>query len=414
MAEVVLRGAPLGLHARFGIPEPEGPPVQPRLVEVTNVPDLVRTVQEYLTGEENYSDVMLLLRDPGGEVVRHGRCPTATPEVMEACARAGYLGRVWESGRTYRVEIVEGPEVGKGRHLMLVPMRAPKRVMGILVLPLRWSPEELADGHLSRIHNFADLAGCLLSDLRRRHDEEGSRLGDRLLPGLLRALGARVAGVREAAHRGGGGPDRDAVRSDAAIAARLVRDASRLLEIDQGRITWRSEALGLDRLLEEVLERVRPGAPEPPVRVRLGAEGLVVRGDRRALVGALADLVRFTRGIAGEEVRLLTSARHGGGIQICLHVPDRHVTARDLADALDPLSTHGSLETPWGLRLAVARAVLESHRGRLWFESASSQGTRLFLHLPPAREEGSGGSGAAGVAPASESGGRVPRAPVRS
>ena len=151
------------------------------------------------------------------------------------------------------------------------------------------------------------------------------------------------------------------------------------------------EAVAVDDIVQEAVERMRPAAEQAGISVVAEAvpDELVIAGDRRQLTSALSNLldnavkysdpggsVEVEAGAEGDQV-VISVADHGIGIP-----------ARDLervferfyrVDQARSRQTGGT-----GLGLAIVRHVVVNHHGSVEIESRLGEGSRFALRLPAA------------------------------
>ncbi|MCU0888600.1 MAG: ATP-binding protein [Rubritepida sp.] len=164
---------------------------------------------------------------------------------------------------------------------------------------------------------------------------------------------------------------------DAAAEAGGGSDSPRIL---------REERVPLGPLMQEAIAaaaaQLGPGVRH--WRVRPGLEDLTVRADRRALRGALVQvLTRAARATGEGDFIDIHAAASPQAVSIVVEDEGVGVAVEDLA----PASHDGGAERSrgLGLGLALARALLRAHGGELVVEAAPGVGARTFLSLPAER-----------------------------
>jgi signal transduction histidine kinase len=83
----------------------------------------------------------------------------------------------------------------------------------------------------------------------------------------------------------------------------------------------------------------------------------------------------------------LTLSAHAQGDEIDIRVTDSGdgIPRENLSRIMEPLFTTKARGI--GLGLAMARAIVEKHHGRLWAESEPGRGATFTVRLPAARAE---------------------------
>lgn len=168
----------------------------------------------------------------------------------------------------------------------------------------------------------------------------------------------------------------------------MIDDLFELSRIEAGAIDWSMRQVELTLLVDETVAAMAPEARARQVelRARLGEGGLSAHADpekvQRVLFNLIRNAIRHTpadgsvtvRAEAGADAVEIEVADTGAGIP-----PDDRAHVFDAfwrggADAAR--DTDGA-----GLGLAVARAIVETHGGRIWLAPAT-EGTRVRFSLP--------------------------------
>ena len=149
------------------------------------------------------------------------------------------------------------------------------------------------------------------------------------------------------------------------------------------------EPVPADVVVAEAIDRVRTVAEARAIRIVTDdvADGFVVRGDRRQLVAAVANLVdnacKYSDDGSSIEV---TAGGDGAWVEIVVRDEGIGIPSRDLdriferfyrVDRARSRATGGT-----GLGLAIVRHVAASHRGEVLVESREGEGSSFTLRLP--------------------------------
>ena len=180
--------------------------------------------------------------------------------------------------------------------------------------------------------------------------------------------------------------DLDEVKS---FASDIYSDASRLdqafnemVELDQmeaGRTVLKFERTSVNTVVCEVVDASRQSGGHQLV-TNLEADVPPVSCDRERIAHTLSILIgnaaKYSR--AGTEI-VVSTVVDGDAVRVTVrdHGPGMPV---DFDRRLFVGHSNGSNDT--GLGLAIARQIVEMHRGRIWFDSASGQGTEFHFTLP--------------------------------
>ena len=188
-----------------------------------------------------------------------------------------------------------------------------------------------------------------------------------------------ILGFAQALRDGGAKDDADTKRLGAVIyeeATRLndrLNDLMYLAELESGQLVLQRDVIDVARLVEGVLERVRPAAEARGLDVTAELpDGLTVSGDGSRLERALENLLDNARKYTptGGEIRVRAYANAGhANIEVVNSAPD--ITADELPRLFERFyrrdRTRGneSARAGSGLGLAIARELVELHGGTL-------------------------------------------------
>jgi signal transduction histidine kinase len=231
-------------------------------------------------------------------------------------------------------------------------------------------PEPEADDEVGRL---ADTLNAMLASLERARDSERRFLADASheLRTPLTALRGNVAYLA----RHGAGPELVAeLEHDAERLARLADDLLALSREESAEAP--AELVRLDELAREA------AATGSPAIEAIAGEPVFVRGDRRALERAVANLVENARRYGPPGGRITVAAEQADGLA--------RLSVSDEGRGLQPFEAEHAFERFWrgrgagggsGLGLAIVRATAERHGGRAFVE-----GSRFTIELTALRD----------------------------
>lgn len=144
------------------------------------------------------------------------------------------------------------------------------------------------------------------------------------------------------------------------------------------------EAVAVSDLLLELRQIIEPQMAQQRVHLEVDnrGEGCVLHGDRKALVGALVNLLEnaLQASVAGGEVTLRAELSGKGWLALSVRDSGRGFDAA-LGDRLfEPFFTTRIEGT--GLGLAIVRSVAEAHGGKIEARSVPGEGSEFVLRLP--------------------------------
>lgn len=173
---------------------------------------------------------------------------------------------------------------------------------------------------------------------------------------------------------------------------RLVSDLLDLSRIEAGQLALVKEEVDLGGLCRQVLEKVRPLAEEKNVRLELAAPpGLPPAWgspDRlqQILINLLDNALRHTP--AGGEVKVRAKEGIGGMLELSVSDTGPGIPSQDLPYVFERFYKVEKARTRTtagtGIGLAIVKALVEAHGGRVWVESTPGQGTRFTFTVPQA------------------------------
>ncbi|MTD42972.1 hypothetical protein GKE82_01285 [Conexibacter sp. W3-3-2] len=168
----------------------------------------------------------------------------------------------------------------------------------------------------------------------------------------------------------------------------LIDDLFELTRLQAGEIRWTAEHVPLDALVAETVDAMRPQAEQRRVKVRADlAAGLVpARANpeqlQRVLFNLIQNAIRHTPADGSVVVR---AEPVGDGVEIEVADTGSGIPAEDRERVFDAFFQGGDRAARTaggaGLGLAIARAIVEAHGGRIWLEDAPA-GTRVRFRLP--------------------------------
>jgi signal transduction histidine kinase len=186
------------------------------------------------------------------------------------------------------------------------------------------------------------------------------------------------------------GPDRDRylaeIRTHVDLLGALVDDLFELSRIEAGEIAWTMRQVELNDLIGDSVAALRAPAEERGVRLsaELPPEAVVAEADaekvRRVLFNLIQNAIRHTPPDGSVTVRTRTE---GGRAEVEVADDGEGIPPGDRQRVFEPFYRGDAArgEDGAGLGLAISRAIVEAHGGRIWLEPGSP-GTRVHFTLP--------------------------------
>lgn len=237
----------------------------------------------------------------------------------------------------------------------------------------------------------AALAVRLALEERMRREVEDARRG--LIAAASHDLRTPLASLRllvEAIDDGvATGETRDRylaeIRTHVGVLSDLVDDLFELSRIEAGDISWTMRQVELGELIGDTVAAMRVPAQERGVRIaaELPAGGVVAEANaekvQRVLFNLIQNAIRHTPADGSVTVRARPSA---GGVEVEVADDGEGIAPADGAHVFDAFYRGDAArgEDGAGLGLAISRAIVEAHGGKIWLEDGSP-GTSVHFTL---------------------------------
>jgi signal transduction histidine kinase len=165
----------------------------------------------------------------------------------------------------------------------------------------------------------------------------------------------------------------------------LIDDLFELTRLESGELRWSMQQVALDELVRDAVEAMRPAAEASSVAVTavLEADDPLAHGDaarlQRVLFNLIQNAIRHTPPDGTVTVR---TTRAPGAIEIEVADTGSGIPLADRErvfapfERLDPARSDAGA----GLGLAISRAIVEAHGGRIWIADAAA-GTSVRVQL---------------------------------
>lgn len=189
----------------------------------------------------------------------------------------------------------------------------------------------------------------------------------------------------------------DALDQIALRMRRLVEDLLDLPRFEHGIISLQLERVELGRLADEVVQMQAPEAERKGVHLHFQElpPAVFVRADRERLNQVITNLVTNAINYTppGGDVRLSVALQPDFGLAT-LQVADTGpgIAPEHLEHVFEPFYRADEHSKGAGLGLAIAREIIQQHGGEIWVESQVGAGSRFYVRLALADENGADGS----------------------
>jgi signal transduction histidine kinase len=178
------------------------------------------------------------------------------------------------------------------------------------------------------------------------------------------------------------------IRTHVAVLSDLIDDLFELSRIEAGDISWSLRRVELGELIGETVAAMRAPAEQRGVRLaaELPAGHVLAEADaervQRVLFNLIQNAIRHTPADGSVTVR---ARPHGGDVEVEVADDGEGIPEGDGERVFEAFyrGDPSRGEDGAGLGLAISRAIVEAHGGRIWLEDGMP-GTRVRFTLPAA------------------------------
>lgn len=193
------------------------------------------------------------------------------------------------------------------------------------------------------------------------------------------------------------------MRTHVAALSVLIDDLFELSRLEAGEIRWSMHQVEVGELVRETVAALRAQAaergvavaaelPERPAGVGGAPRPLTAHANaeklQRVLFNLIVNAIRHTPADGSVVVRARPAAGTDGLVEIEVADDGEGVAAEERERVFEPFyrgGADGAARTAGdgaGLGLAISRAIVEAHGGRIWLEPVAPRGTRVRFTLP--------------------------------
>jgi PAS domain S-box-containing protein len=287
--------------------------------------------------------------------------------------------------------------VGGVQSIMVVPLVARDRVLGVLTLIAAGSGRRYSGRSLSTAHDLATNAAMAIDNARLyERAQQAIRAREDVLSFVSHDLRNPLMGILlttetllNAVHgeeRRKGWKQLKRIRRGVQQMRRMIDDLLDVASLDAGRLTVKVAAHDVRRLFDDASVTLGPLAAEKRITLRFAAppEGLMIRCDRDRFVQVLSNLI-------GNSIKFTPE---GGSITVTASVfaAQALLTVSDTGSGISPTVRPHIFERFWqadetarkgrGLGLYITKGLVEAQGGAIWVDSPGATGTTFSFTLP--------------------------------
>jgi signal transduction histidine kinase len=175
------------------------------------------------------------------------------------------------------------------------------------------------------------------------------------------------------------------IRTHVGVLSDLIDDLFELSRIEAGDISWTLRQVELGALIGDTVAAMRAPAEEHGVRIaaELPADGIIAEANaekvQRVLFNLIQNAIRHTPADGSVTVRARSA---GNGVEVEVADDGEGIPAGDDERVFEAFYRGDAArsEDGAGLGLAISRAIVEAHGGKIWLEDGAP-GTRVHFTL---------------------------------
>jgi two-component system phosphate regulon sensor histidine kinase PhoR len=172
----------------------------------------------------------------------------------------------------------------------------------------------------------------------------------------------------------------------------LVSELFELSRMETGRYAFARDRVVVADLVDDALTAFAAATMSNPTEIEVDLEdGLAIEGDHAALTQALTNLLTNAWKYTGDDKKIrLTGRFDGKRIELAVHDNGRGIPRLEQRTIFEQFERGKSAIDEGaegaGLGLAIVRAIVRGHRGKLDLESTPGEGTSFYMNLRPYQE----------------------------
>jgi signal transduction histidine kinase len=281
--------------------------------------------------------------------------------------------------------------------VIIVPFRVRGRIMGALTTAFSISHRRYDQRTLELVEEMANRAALAL-DNARLHDAawQALRARDEMLRVVahdlrnpLNTIGLSAGLLLESEPSeilANATQQLEIIKRSASRANRLIQDLLDVARMEAGKLTLERRPLAVLPLVEEAIELHRNQAEEQGLGLETRVQPRLpeIWADRERLLQVFANLLGNALKFTPQGGRITVAAqRDGPVIRFCVADTGCGIPEKDQELVFQPFWQAGNAtRTSAGLGLSISRAIIHSHRGRIWLDSEEGKGTRVYFTVP--------------------------------
>ena len=284
--------------------------------------------------------------------------------------------------------------------MIVVPLLARGQNLGVLTFATASSGRRYSSLDLAFAEEIAHRAALAIDNARLYlHATKATGTRDELIAAVSHDLKNPLATIVTTAEllARSEAPDEkrrrwvESLRKSADAMKHLIEDLLDIARIEAGRLTIEEQRCAVGALLAEALDLMQPLAQQKRLRLERQLPGgeVYLRCDRPRILRVLSNLI-------GNSIKFTSE---GGAITVRAELADREVrfSVADTGSGIAADELPHIFERFWqarktarlgaGLGLAIAKGIVDAHRGQIWADSETGTGSTFFFTLPLGNRE---------------------------
>jgi len=167
----------------------------------------------------------------------------------------------------------------------------------------------------------------------------------------------------------------------------LINDLLNVARIEEGRFIYKLQKLSFPALIKEAAAELQPFIQKKNITLKIDAEEIATLVDKEKITLAIKNLIENAVNYSpGESVIFVSLTKHQD--KLLFSVKDQGIgIPQKQQELLYTRFFRGSnaIKTDTegtGLGLFIVKNIIESHDGKIWFESQENRGTTFYFELP--------------------------------
>ena len=292
------------------------------------------------------------------------------------------------------------PRIDLGQQLALMPLRMGMRVVGCLGVSGSMLSRQTLEAIGSLVAISIERAGAVEKLSRAEASRESEQLRSVLLDSVTHEFRTPLTAIKAAVTTLLGSPDSaegdhlaeerrellTIINEESDRLNRLIGEAAEMTQLDASKVEFHFESAPIGPTVREALEELKQLLAQHPVEVKVLDSLPKVRMDRTHIKEVLVHLIENAAKYspAGAPVRVAAEAKDG---MLTVNIADRGPGIDDFEQSLifekfyrgrnQRVQVHGT-----GMGLAICKAIVEAHGGKLGLTSQLGHGSVFYFSLP--------------------------------